>query len=265
MILLEDRSILEFKGEDRLSFLQGLVTCDVTTNAPLIYGVMLSPQGKIRFDFFVHRMGDQCLMDVPTFHLEDIKKIFRLYKLRAKVTIEENPELAVVAALQNLHDFPADPRLSAMGYRSIVPREGLVGQSLLPNLSYHTHRINCGIPDSVDFIADRAFVSEYGLEHLNAISFTKGCYVGQEVVARTKHRGTVHKTLHKVVSASGHLPEIDSAIMTGDKEIGILRSSIEGQGLAIIRKDKLAKAEGAIMVKDVILDSATMPEWFNNQ
>ena len=160
MILLEDRSVLRFKGDDKLSFLQGLVTCDVMVDTPLLYGAMLSPQGKIRYDFFLHTSGDELLMDVANFQLEDIKKILRLYKLRADVTIDEAPELAVVASLTNDNDFTSDPRLPAMGSRSIMLREELVGKPLLPLLSYHAHRIHCGIADSEDFIPDRAFTSE---------------------------------------------------------------------------------------------------------
>lgn len=262
MILLEDRSVLELKGKDRLSFLQGLVTCDVMSDTPLIYGAMLSPQGKVRFDFFLYKIGEKLWLDVASFQLEDIKKILRLYKLRADVTMEENPELAVVASLEEQEGFLRDPRLATMGYRFIVPRETLIGQQLMPILTYHMHRIAHGVPDSIDFIPNRAFVSEYGLDQLNGVSFSKGCYVGQEVVARTKHRGTVHKILHKVSSVSGQLPEADTPIMAGEKEIGVMRSSVEGNGLAIIRKDKLAKTNERLMASNVELNSVTVPEWF---
>ena len=253
MILLEDRSVLKIDGSDSLSFLQGLVTCDVTIDKPLIYGAMLTPQGKIRFDFFLYKQEKTALMDVATFQLEDVKKILRLYKLRADVTISEQPELAVVASLnsdnEEGHLLP-DPRLTAMGYRSIRQRSELIGSPLLPLLTYHKHRIHCGIPDSSDFITDRAFIAEYGLDRLNGVSFTKGCYVGQEVVARTKHRGTVHKSLHQVFAKENPLPAADTPILAGEKEIGILRHSLEGEGLAILHRTKLAKTNEKL-IRDI--------------
>ncbi|MDG1287142.1 MAG: hypothetical protein P8P30_06200 [Rickettsiales bacterium] len=267
MILLENRAILAIEGEDAFSFLQGLMTNDVKPleqgDAQSIYSAMLTPQGKIRFDFFLFKQDGHLLMDVAAASLEDIKKALKLYKLRAKVAINEHPDLCVVASLSTHENYPQDPRLPAMEHRGIASRASLIGEAFLPMSAYDAHRIACGVPDSSDFIEDRAFVSEYGLEYLNGVSFTKGCYVGQEVVARTKHRGTVHKTIHYVEAASGeHLPEAGTPIIADDREIGQLRSSAQHQGLAIIRRDKLAAVEGKVTVGGIELNRTTQPEWF---
>ncbi len=267
MILLENRALLAIEGEEKFSFLQGLITNDITSletnETQSLYSAMLTPQGKIRFDFFLFTYEDILLMDVAASALEDIQKTLKLYKLRAKIQISERADLCVVASLIAHEDYPHDPRLPAMGHRGVESRESLVGTSLLPITTYDAHRIAFGIPDSADFIEDRAFVSEYGLEHLNGVSFTKGCYVGQEIVARTKHRGTVHKTLHCVEAASGEpLPEAGTPIITDDREIGQIRTSLEHQGLAIIRKDKLADVTGKIMAAEVELIRTMQPEWF---
>lgn len=230
---------------------------------PVVYSALLSPQGKIRFDFFLFLQSDTLLMDVPNWQLEDILKILKLYKLRAKVSINEAPEYAVIAELYDEGELPDDPRLSALGKRGIVQREALIGKQLLPELSYHAHRIKLGIPDSIDFIPDRAFVAEYGLEKLHGVSFTKGCYVGQEIVARTHHRGAVHKKLHQVSAAEGEfLPEIGTPILLGDKEVGTLRSSVENQGLAILRMAKIENRKAPLMAGEVEINSAKLPEWF---
>lgn len=269
MILLEDRSLLSLTGDDVTHFLQGLVTCDVTllneSSTKSLYGALLSPQGKIRFDFFLypHPQGG-VLMDVAHWQCEDVKKILRLYILRSDVTLAEAPEWAVIASLTAADtSLPPDPRLAAMGNRGVMLRDTLLDTPLLPLLSYHAHRIAQGIPDSSDFIADRAFAAEYGLEYLNAVSYTKGCYVGQEVVARTKHRGTVHKKLHHVVLEDGHnFPPKDTAIMVNEKEIGQLRTHIANKGLAIIRSDKLNATNASPTAEGKKIIFAQLPEWF---
>ena len=267
MILLNDRAVLALSGAERFSFLQGLLTQDVSVlesgQSELLYAAMLNPQGKIRFDLFLHRQEERLLLDVAAHQLEEVRKTLSLYKLRAKVELTEAPELCVIASLVATPQLPEDPRLAAMGHRGIVAREALVGQALQPLETYHTHRIAFGVPDSTDFIADRAYVAEYGLEHLNGVSFTKGCYVGQEVVARMKHRTSVHKLLHQVESESGApLPAIGTEITASGKVIGQLRSSIENQGLAILHREKLAQAEGALQAGEVKIITASLPEWF---
>lgn len=266
MILLDDRAILSIQGEDKFHFLQGLMTQDMrpleSGEAEVVYSALLTPQGKIRFDCFLFAQDDHLLMDVATAQLEDVQKILKLYTLRAKVKVEEQPEFAVVASLIAQPELPADPRLEAMGHRGILRREALVGKSLLPKLTYDAHRISFGVPDSIDFIPDRAFPAEYGLHKLNGVSFTKGCYVGQEVVARTQHRGSVHKTLHLVeCDAADHLPVINTPILAGETEIGTLRSSVENQGLAILRHEKLA-GTASVTAGDIPFTAITPPEWF---
>ncbi len=265
MIYLESRRLIHISGTAKYSFLQGLVTNDVNPlqsgETDILYGAMLSPQGKIRFDFFLMVFDQELYMDVPQKQVEDVLKILQLYKLRADVILLEAPELAVISAEQYDANLFVDPRHKLMGYRGIVPHQKRADISILPETNYHFKRIELGIPEADDFIADRAFCAEYGLEFLNAISFTKGCFIGQEVVARTRHRGTAHKTLHQVISNS-NLPPIDTDIMLDGKVIGVMRSTFETIGLAIIRHDKLRGMKASCTADGIEITSLKRPDWF---
>ncbi|HUB85563.1 MAG TPA: hypothetical protein VL971_07695, partial [Rhizomicrobium sp.] len=197
--LVEDRGVVALSGPDARSFLQGLITNDIDRLAPekSIYAALLTPQGKILFDFLIADDGTgTILLDCPAASRDALIKRLSMYRLRAKVEIAPRDDLAVFASWDG-SALPGqsfkDPRLPALGGRSIEPKaDGKRG--------YLAHRLSLGVPEAADFGSDRMFALDAGLDELHAIAFDKGCYVGQELTARMKHRGTARKRLLLVQS-----------------------------------------------------------------
>jgi folate-binding protein YgfZ len=248
---LSDRAVIAVSGPEAINFLQGLVTNDVTKLTQPLYAAMLSPQGKILFDFLMSAQGETVLIDVQKDQRAALAKRLSMYKLRAKVEIATRDDLIVIA-----DEGPADPRLATLGQRSIVPAgiETVDGTS-----AYHEWRFGLGVPEAADFGSEKVFAMDGGLDELNAISFTKGCYVGQELTARMKHRGTDRK---RILPFNG--PEIEletgAAIVSGGVEIGTVMTSYGDAGFALIRLDRLAEASEPLTVADAAI-TITKPEW----
>jgi folate-binding protein YgfZ len=248
---LSDRAVIAVSGPEATGFLQGLVTNDVTklTQQPL-YAALLSPQGKILFDFLMSALDDTVLIDVQKDQRPALAKRLSMYKLRAKVEIAARDDLIVIA-----DEGPDDPRLAALGQRTIVPAgiETVDGAS-----AYHEWRFGLGVPEAADFGSEKVFAMDGGLDELNAISFTKGCYVGQELTARMKHRGTDRKRLLPFNAPESEL-EAGTAIVSGDVEIGTIMSSYGDAGFALVRLDRLETA-GPLTVAGTQI-SIVKPEW----
>ena len=262
--LLDDRSVIALAGADARSLLQGLITNDMEQLSPAsaLYAALLTPQGKILFDFLIVEGDGAVLLDCPRSRAEAMVRRLTMYRLRARVEIELRPQLKVLAAWQG-ETLPgisfADPRLPQLGIRSIVPEAETppgVGQ-LEP---YHAHRRALGVPEGEDFGSDAMFALDGDLEQLHGVSFTKGCYVGQELTARMKHRGTARKRLLPV-HAAGPLPQPGTAVLAGEKTIGELVSVDGADGFALVRLDRLEEGAGsAIMVGDLALE-LVRPQW----
>jgi tRNA-modifying protein YgfZ len=248
--LLPDRAVLRIHGEDRKSFLQGLITNDIHKLSPEtpLYAALLNPQGKILFDFFLVEDGESILLDCWSEKAEALIQRLTMYKLRAKASIVPETELKVYADFELPLSGFIDPRHPQLGQRLITPQT----LASSPPETYHLHRLSLGIPDSSDFIEERSFPIEFGLGDLNAISYTKGCYVGQEVVARSKTRGTINKALHRVIGP--HLPPPGTPLFAGEAEVGIMRSSMGEVGLAVIRLEAATQITGV---------TASLPLWFS--
>ena len=252
--LLDDRAVLALDGAEAGNFLQGLITNDMASSADgrTIYAALLTPQGKILFDFFIiPEAKDRLLIDCAASCAADLLKRLKLYRLRAKVLIALRPELAVAAlwggrtAAQIPHAVVSydDPRHPALGRRVIATREFLVrAMSGYAAGDYQAHRLSLGIPDSTDLAPDTVFALDAGLEELNGVSFKKGCYIGQEVTARMKHRATARRRF-VIAEASAALPPPGTAIDSGGRELGTLASGIEATALALVRLDRLAEAQ----------------------
>lgn len=265
--VLPDRGIIAVSGDEARSFLQGIVSSDTEKVTPeqTAYGAFLTPQGKYLFDFFMAECSGLTIIETERARIPDFVKRLNLYKLRAKVTIEDVSSQYCIAAafgpqaLETLALPPrpgactafqsgivfTDPRLVEAGARLIVPVDETVAITSLAAFrqaepeAYDTHRIKLGLPDSSrDLIVDKSMLLENGFDELNGIDWNKGCYMGQEVTARTKHRGLVKKRLFPV-SIDGAAPEPGTPIMTNDREAGEMRSSCDGMGLALIRLDYL--------------------------
>jgi len=254
---LSGRGVLRIAGEEARSFLQNLVTNNVDKAGPAeaVYSALLTPQGKFLFDFFIVEEpggGGALLLDCDGARAGDLAKRLGMYKLRAKVTIEDMSEALGVVAFWHEDASPmaegpgfADPRLPGMGRRAILP-EGEIGSAIkaagakaASEDAWHRLRIRLGIGDAAkDFEPDRTFPLEVNFDELNGIDFHKGCYIGQEVTSRTKRRGSVRKRLLPV-HVEGDMPAPGSPIKGGAREVGTLLSTDAEteRALALIRLD----------------------------
>ena len=253
--LLDDRSVISVKGADARSFLQGLVSNDMANCAvgKAVYAALLTPQGKILFEFFLVEHEDRFLLDCAALRLPDLSKRLGFYKLRAKVEIAPAPELKVAAIWGDgaQPDHPAglaafaDPRLPELGFRLIGPGQ-LAQQAIaaLPKGDYRSHLLSLGVPDSSDLPPDSVFALDAGLEELNGVDFRKGCYVGQEVTARMKHRASARRRF-LIADADGELPAPGTKLEAAGREVGTLATGANGRALALVRLDRVEEARAA--------------------
>jgi tRNA-modifying protein YgfZ len=236
-----DRRVLRVSGPDTRDFLQGLVTNDVRRldHGP-VYAALLSPQGKYLFDFFLVPAGADVLVDVKADRAAALLQRLGLYRLRAKVEITPT-EFAVAVGLG---DPPAggfrDPRDPELGWRAVGPDPAqlLAGVDPLDPAALEARRIARGVPESgVELVPDDSYILEMGFERLNGVDFRKGCYVGQEVTARMKHKTELRKGLVRV-RLDGPPPPPGTPITAGDRAAGTLFSAADGVGLAYLRFDR---------------------------
>lgn len=250
---LSDRAVIAVSGPQARPFLQGLVTNDVENLTPgqPLYAALLSAQGKILFDFLLFAEGDDVLIDVQMQQRPGLVQRLTLYKLRAQVTIEPRNDRIVIA-----DEGPDDPRLAVLGQRSIVAAdvETVDGAD-----AYHDWRWTHGVPEAADFGSEKVFAMDGGLDELHAISFTKGCYVGQELTARMKHRGTDRKRLLPFSAPESEITA-GAALTAGGIEIGSVMSSYGDAGFALVRLDRLAETTGPITAAGAEV-SIVKPEW----
>ena len=227
MILLANRALVKISGEDALKFLQGLITNNIEklTAQNALYAALLSPQGKYLFDFLIYEVNGSIMLDVAKYRAGDLIKKLNMYKLRAKVEITAEPDFNVY---HDLEEGVSDPRSIKLGKRSVTDEEQLEDGS--PE-DYERLRLEVGVPDSADLVPEESFIMQNNFEELNGIDFEKGCYVGQEIVARTKYKGIVRRRLYRALGKA-NLPPFGSKIKDGEKTIGEMRSSINNTGLA---------------------------------
>ncbi|HEY0523726.1 MAG TPA: folate-binding protein [Stellaceae bacterium] len=290
--LLDTRGVLTVAGEDRRTYLQGLVSNDMNkvSAARAVHAALLTAQGKYLHDFFVVEIGEVLHLDGERERLADLKRRLSLYKLRSKVTIAEASALAVAVAwgvgAPKLFGLPdeagaatpfadsasaafVDPRLPALGVRIVLPRDGAedaltrIGLQRGDPAEYDRLRLSLGVPDgSRDLTVEKAILLEAGFDELNGIDWKKGCYIGQELTARTKYRGIVKKRLLPV-AVEGALPAPGTLVRLGDKEAGEMRSGRDGLALALLRLEALEEAagSGAAFTADGAVLRPAKPAW----
>jgi len=261
-VLLDDRAVLAISGPQARDFLQGLVTNDIVGGlAPGagLYTALLSPQGKVLFDFLMTEGDGALLLDVARDARDALLKKLKMYKLRAKLEIEARDQLAVFVDLKGhpqnrvvpyadrAVSFP-DPRLAALGMRSIGARAEMPANLPGPR-AYHQHRLALGVPEGSDFGFEKIFALDAGLAELNGVSFTKGCYIGQELTSRMKHRATSRKRI-LTVRAEAPLPA-SGAVTRGGTEIGELISTHGNIAFALIRLDRLEESQGDVTAAQI--------------
>jgi len=268
---LDDRAVLAISGPQARDFLQGLVTNDVVNGlAPGtgLYTGLLSPQGKILFEFLLTEGEGALLLDVARDLRNALLKKLSMYRLRSKVEIEPRDQLGVYVDLKGHPDnrlVPyasravsfADPRHSDLGIRSIGARAEMPANLAGPR-AYHEHRLALGIPEGADFGQEKIFALDAGLAELNGVSFTKGCYVGQELTSRMKHRATSRKRI-LTVAAQVPLPA-SGPVVKGGVEIGELISSHGHSAFALIRLDRLDEASGNVTAAQIPV-ALHKPSW----
>jgi hypothetical protein len=269
---LDDRAVIAISGPEARPFLQGLVTNDIAGGlAPGsgLYTALLSPQGKILFDFFVAEGDGALLLDAARDSAEALLKRLKMYKLRAKVEIEARPQLGVFLNLKGhpsnrpttyearAVSFP-DPRVPDLGVRSIGARAEMPVNLPGPR-DYHEQRLALGVPEGRDFGTEKIFALDAGLDELNGVSFTKGCYVGQELTSRMKHRATARKRILGVTGETA-LPAMGTPIRRGGAEIGEMLSSRGTHGFALVRLDRLDESSGDILAGEIPI-ALTKPAW----
>lgn len=256
---LADRGVVRVSGEDAKSFLDNLITCDLDRVSPQAarLGALLTPQGKILFDFLVFQapaeIGGAYYLDVLKVFAPDLAKRLGFYKLRAKVAVEDLSEsLAVVAGWNTPRpDDEAgfvveDPRLPELGWRAIVATQDAAEFGRDPADTYLFHRIALGVPEGGrDFLFGDAFPHEALMDQLHGVDFDKGCYVGQEVVSRMQHRGTARTRIVPAVYEGGFAADVGVEVTAGGKALGQTGMGIEGRGLLMIRLDRAADAIAA--------------------
>lgn len=268
--ILPHRGLITVGGADRRDFLQGLVSNDVTRAGAenAIWAGFLTPQGKYLHDFFMIEVGEVLYLDCEAGdRLMDFGKRLSKYKLRSRIDLGITPDFAVVAlwgdgtakALGLAGDPGAarpmeggaafiDPRLAAAGARAILPAARVAeilesgGFSVATPGDYDLMRLERGLPDgSKDMVVEKTVLLEANFDMLNGVDWQKGCYMGQELTARTKYRGLVKRRLMPV-SIEGDAPPPGTPLMLDGKEAGEMRSSRDGLGIAMIRLDRLEEA-----------------------
>jgi folate-binding protein YgfZ len=285
------RTPVSVEGEDRQVFLQGLISNDTrrVSETQAVYSAFLTPQGKFLHDFSVAEMQGRYLLDPETERRADLIKRLSMYRLRSKVkVVDAGADWAVVVfagpqALAQLGLAPTpglakplgggvvfvDPRLPALGARAFLPRGEVeaiartAGFSAAPFEQFERLRIALGVPSgSRDLVPDKGILLENGFEELHAIDWDKGCYMGQELTARTRYRGLVRKRLLPV-EISGEAPAPGTALMLGAVEAGELRSlDPDGKhGLAMLRLEHLDRARAEGLSAGSATLRPTVPDW----
>ena len=281
---LDERGVLEISGDNKFDFLQGLVSNDVTgiSDDCAIYAAMLTPQGKFLFDFFMYEWKSSILIETEGNRIAQLKKKLSMYRLRAKINLEDVTDLWSVAAIWGSNALTSlglsknpgsasawqggliavDPRITSAGARALLPKNDgiqLPGKDVSQS-EYDLHRLDLGLPDGGrDMILEKSILLENGFDELNGINWEKGCYIGQELTARTKYRGLIKKRLVPV-KVDGVMPPAGTPILLDGKSIGELRSGRDGRALAILRIEHLQNT-GSIFTAENATILPKKPNW----
>jgi hypothetical protein len=288
--LPDSRGVLAVEGPDTRDFLQGLVSNDVHRVGPdhAVYAALLTAQGRYLHDFFIAALGDALHLDCEAERRDDLKRRLSIYRLRSKVTLSDATDRMAVAliygtgALERL-GLPAepgraqplgngivyvDPRLPGLGARALLPRDSAaavlrdVGLAEGDPADYDRLRLSLGVPDgSRDLPVEKAILLENGFDELHGVDWNKGCYIGQELTARTKYRGLVRKRLMPV-EIDGPAPAPGTPLLFDGQEAGEMRNAVDGLGLAMIRLEYLEKLGpgGVLSAGDARL-TPRKPDW----
>lgn len=263
---LLDRILLRISGPDSIKFLQNLTTNDLLQNNKWVYSYFLSPQGRYLFDFFSYYYDGIFLLDIDKSQQELFLAKLKLYKMRSKVEIELLEDKQVVYSYDTIDSkiTGRDPRYYKLGLRSIIDSSSPVLEHSEKEL-YLSDKYSYTIPDGVtDLEFDKSFPQEFGAEQLNALSYSKGCYVGQEVISRTKYQGVIRKRVCKITSSDNsalQLSKNDLILSPSADKIGKICSCYNGTAIALIRLTEANELFTRGLVNDINVN-IVIAEWY---
>ena len=262
---LQNRRFIRISGQEGEHFLQNLITTDIASLPPgeARPGALLTPQGKILFDFMVWRDGDAFVLETASDQMEALVRRLTMYKLRAAVEISAMDEQGATLLWGDGASVagPEDVRFSRAGIR-LVRLAGQV-EADVPEGDYDLLRVEAGIAASgADFDLQDAYPHDVLMDLNGGLSFRKGCYVGQEVVSRMQHRGTARRRLVRI-EAEAPLPPTGTEITAAGKPVGRLGTVRDRQALAIVRTDRVgaAVAAGIPLLAGEVTLTASLPDW----
>jgi folate-binding protein YgfZ len=285
--ILPHRAVIAVHGEDRMTFLQGLISNDMSKveNGEAVWAAFLTPQGKFLHEFFVAPRGDAVILECERARRDDLVTRLSRYRLRAKATVAADPSTVAVAwgedAATTLETASVpgavkasgagviytDPRVEGAGVRAALTDEQIAHWAKLPSLTpstpeaYDSHRLALGLPDgSRDMEIEKALLLENGFAELHGVDFKKGCYIGQELTARTHYRALIKKRLMPVTISGGTLSP-GAAITAEGIEVGEIKSVQGDRGLALIKLDAWRKATDGILDAGGVKITPFVPAW----
>ncbi|MBG1230830.1 YgfZ/GcvT domain-containing protein [Aestuariivirga litoralis] len=242
---LPHRAITALKGDGVLAFLHNILTCDVENliQGQIAYGALLSPQGKILHDVFIHHAGDVSYLDGDASARDDLVAKLKLYRLRAKFEITPRDDLGVLA----FSGAALDPRHALLGTRAIADIRGHASGH-----NYDLNRYALGIADSAEIGSNKLFPHEANFDQFAGVDFKKGCYIGQEVVSRMHHRGTARSRILPITFEDENAAD---EIRVGEMLLGEVLGRRGKAALALLRLDRLAEAKASLPFK------VSKPDW----
>jgi folate-binding protein YgfZ len=272
----ETRRVIRVAGSEAEDFLQSLVTANVET-LPVDScrpGALLTPQGRILADMMIHRLADSFLLECDTTRADDLFARLRRYRLRRPIDLAQQDDQCVWVGWGG--DAPdgahGDPRHPDLGWRWIGPRGEMppatAADDMAPLDRWHARRIAAGVPQGpVDLVPERALMLEAGLDKLGAVDFEKGCYVGQEVTARTHYRGLVKRRLAPLRIDGIAAIRSGASITEGDASLGTVLSHVAtGDGVVCLAAMKLSDLHRLIKDDSALRIGAAparlaLPDW----
>ena len=251
-LVLPDRALIGVTGEDAEHLLHNVLTCDIEGLAPGVAqpGALLTPQGKVLFEFLVARDGTGFLIDIAAGEADGFLKRMTLYKLRSKADFSKLERMAVTVSWDDGPGAPetgpgkalTDRRFAGVTVRRMIGPRGAAAENGAPPDAWQKLRIDQGVPESgADFEPGDAFGHDISFDQNGGLDFKKGCFVGQEVVSRMQHRGTARRRV-VIVATDAALPPTGAQITAGGKPAGALGTVVGARALAIARLDRIKSA-----------------------
>ncbi|MBL4853706.1 MAG: folate-binding protein YgfZ [Robiginitomaculum sp.] len=243
-----ERSVISLRGDDVAEFLNGLITNSLQDD--LTFAALLTPQGKVIADFFIHKAGDHFLLETAEKFAKVLALRLKMYKLRAKIDIVDvSADYDIYALWDGTGNIGLnDPRHPKLGQR-LLAKPGSLSPEHTPE-DYDLHRMSLGVPDSMwDFDTEQMFPADANMDLLNGVDYKKGCFIGQEVVSRMHRKTDVRKRM-RAVKLSG-TAQAGDGVKAGGRTIGKLNHVRGDMGMALIRLDRLAASTDDVLVNDI--------------